>query len=184
MPPARLGLVHDTRESAADTAKDASYRETFADSVGTSLCCSLGVPRRMAKIRAERACSMPPPVESTRKMTRFKNYSRLTIFCFWLVGGCSSLSGTWRAVDTDPPNAAGVFRTITFDGPRYTATADEGAKRRTTTGDFHWSGSKLTLRMAEGTARVFVGRKSDGRLTLVDERPSGQVRTTFQKIAD
>ena len=74
--------------------------------------------------------------------------------------------------------------TITFDGPRYTATDDEGANRRTTTGDFDWSGSRLTLRSADGTARVFIGRKSDGRMTLVDERPSGQVRTTFEKIAD
>ena len=138
----------------------------------------------MAEIRTERAYPRPAPVESTRKMTRFKNYSGLTLFCFWLVGGCSSLSGTWRAVEIDPPDAAGVLRTITFDGPRYTATVDEGAKRRTTTGDFHWSGSRLTLRSADGTARVFVGRKSEGRLTLMDERPDGQVRTTFEKIAD
>ncbi len=127
---------------------------------------------------------MAMTVESTREMTRFKNYSSLTLFCFCLVGGCATLSGTWRAVDTDPPDAAGVLETITFDGPRYTATADEGGKRRTTTGDFHWSGSKLTLRTAGGTARVFMGRRSEGRLTLVDERPSGQVRTTFEKIAD
>ena len=123
-------------------------------------------------------------VESTREMTQFKNYSRLTLFGFWLVGGCASLSGTWRAVDIDPPNATGVIRTMTFDGKRYTATADEGAKRRTTTGDFDWSGSRLTLRTAGGSSRVFLGRKGDGRMTLVDERPAGQVRTTFEKISD
>ncbi|MCH7996049.1 MAG: hypothetical protein IIB57_16610 [Planctomycetes bacterium] len=138
----------------------------------------------MTRIRAERACSMPPNVESEQEMTRFKKRSTMALFCFCVVGGCSSLSGTWRAVDTDPPDAAAVLSTITFDGPRYTATADEGTKRRTTTGGFHWSGSRLTLHSADGSARVFMARKSAGRLTLVAERPNGSVRTTLEKIAD
>lgn len=130
------------------------------------------------------APAMSGTVESTRKMTLSRNCSSLTLLGFWLVGGCASLSGTWRAVEIDPPNATGVIRTMTFDGQRYTATADEGAKRQTTTGDFGWNGSRLTLRATGGPVLVFSGRKGGGQLTLLDDRPEGQVRTTFEKISE
>ena len=116
-------------------------------------------------------------------MRRFKDYSRWTLLGLSLVGGCT-LAGTWRAVDIDPPDATGVIRSMTFDDQRYTATTEDGTKLRTTTGAFGWNGSRLTLRTAGGPARVFSGRKGGGKLTLVDERPDGPVRTTFEKFSD
>lgn len=116
-------------------------------------------------------------------MTRLNVYSSLTLLGLSLVGGCT-LAGTWRAVDIDPPDAIGVIRTMTFDGQRFTATTEDGTKLRTTTGAFEWNGSRLTLRTSGGPARVFSGRKSGGKLTLVDKRPDGPVRTTFEKVAD
>ena len=100
------------------------------------------------------------------------------------LGGACTLAGTWRAVDIDPPDAIGVIRTMTVDGQRFTATTEDGTKLRTTTGAFEWNGSRLTLRTSGGPARVFSGRKSGGKLTLVDKRPDGPVRTTFEKVAD
>ena len=116
-------------------------------------------------------------------MTRFKDFSRLALLGLSLVGGCT-LAGTWRAVDIDPPDAIGVIRTMTFDGQRFTATTEDGAKLRTTTGAFEWNGSRLTLRTSGGPARVFSGRKSGGKLTLLDKRPDGPVRTTLEKVSN
>ncbi|MCP4250270.1 MAG: hypothetical protein GY778_24770 [bacterium] len=77
-----------------------------------------------------------------------------------LTGGCQ-ITGTWRAVETEPPEAEGLFpiRMVTFSPEGdCSVTRQSGQELITSTGSYDWTGVKLTITPTGKEPRVYPGR--------------------------
>ncbi len=94
--------------------------------------------------------------------------------------GCS-ITGSWRIVSTDPPDAPFPVEVLTFDPDNnYTATGPEGARPRTSTGQYQLKGSKLEILEGGRMPRVYrARRKGDTTLVLTYEEQGDRVTATF-----
>ena len=78
---------------------------------------------------------------------------------FALLGGCK-ITGTWRAVRTEPAEAEGLFpiRMVTFSPEGdCSVTRQSGQELITTTGSYEWTGTKLTITPTGREPRVYPG---------------------------
>ncbi|MCH7812702.1 MAG: hypothetical protein IID40_01650 [Planctomycetes bacterium] len=77
-----------------------------------------------------------------------------------LLGGCE-ITGTWRAVRTEPAEAEGIFpiRMVTFSPEGdCSVTRQSGQELITSTGSYEWTGTKLTITPTGQEPRVYPGR--------------------------
>ena len=95
-----------------------------------------------------------------------------------LASGCA-IGGSWRTESVKPDGAAFPINEITLAGGKYTATGlftAQGAysgDRHTTTGDYSFSGTTLTLTPGGGPALKYkTARRLDGKLTMTFTPPN------------
>jgi hypothetical protein len=104
----------------------------------------------------------------------------------WAIGGCTSLSGSWRTVSIDPPTEPFFIDAATFDDrDHFTATTVTEGERHTTTGRYEFNGFTLSLMPHQGPAQRFSARiTSSGRLILTQRRDRERVSATLVRAAD
>jgi hypothetical protein len=101
-----------------------------------------------------------------------------------IVNGCS-LSGTWRTVSVVPEGERFPIVSVTFDKQhRFTATSEEDARQRTSTGEYKWNGLRLILSPGHGQEQEqkYRGRRRlDGTLVLTHRVPGIRIKATLER---
>ena len=101
------------------------------------------------------------------------------------IGGCS-VAGSWKTDTIEPPGVPFPVEMLTLSpDSQYTASWQENGRRRTSTGQYRWTGSELEIIEGGRTARTYQGKlRLDGRLVLTYGEGNAKVVAILEKSKD